>query len=320
MDTSYKKLVSIIIVTYFSEHEIRACLDAVLSPIDARLEIIVIDNVSKDATIDILKNEYANNSRVRLVFNSENTGFARGNNQGAELAEGKYLLILNPDTVASGASIIEMVEYFETHPEVGVLGPKIVDEYGVAQESYGEDLTPWNEFVGKIFYSKYAEKLPFVRHWKNKRLAKGVVRNVGWIGGACALIRKDLFLKIGGIDTTYFLSYADMIDLGKKIKLEGLKAVLYPKVQIVHAGSKSVVQDRTESLRASYIGTLHLFEKYYGEPTVFFAKTIYVTSSLLKAIIAFPISLIKKDPYRAIAIAHATNAGRIVTGTLGTIK
>ena len=320
MESSSSPVVSVIIITYFSEKEIRACLDAASTTSDDRVETIVIDNCSKDETINILKREYEEKGNVRLVFNEENIGFAKGVNQGAALARGKYVLILNPDTIAPISAILTMVSYMEQHPDVGILGPRITDEYGTAQESYGDDLTPWSEFLGKIVHSKYVERLPFVKKWKEAKLGTKKILTVGWIGGACALMPKELFLSIGGIDTRFFLSHGDMVDIGKKIKLRKLKAVLYPDISIIHTGSKSVAHNREESLRASYIGTLYVFQKYHGAGTVFLAKIVYVTSSLLKTIVAFPISLFKKEPYRSIAKAHFKNALRIVIGKLGTIS
>lgn len=320
MEPLSKKTVSVIIVTYFSEHEIRGCLDAVMEPSDRTIELIVIDNVSKDKTVEILRTEYSNRPNVRLVFNTENTGFAKGNNQGANLATGEYILILNPDTIAPAATIAKLADYLDAHPSVGVVGPRITDENGVVQESYGDELTPWNELVGKTMYSKYAEKIPFVRTWKKRMLESDHVAEVGWIGGACAMFRRELFMDVGGIDETFFLSHGDMPDLGKRINARGFKAVLYPHVSIVHTGSKSVAQDRDEALRTSYIGTLYLFKKYYGPGTVFLAKCVYVFASLVKGLLALPISLFKRDPYRAIAWSHFNNAWRIITGTLGTIS
>jgi GT2 family glycosyltransferase len=320
MESYHKKIVSIIVVTYFSEHEIEACLDAVSVPEHNDVEIIVIDNDSKDGTVALLKAKYSNRSNIRLVFNVDNVGFAKGNNQAVAMAEGKYVLILNPDTIAPVSGILEMVDYMEKNPHVGIVGPRIVDEHGLIQESFGQDLTPWNELTGKIMQSKYAEVIPGIKKWKRNLLDRDAIIKVGWIGGACALIRKNLYESIGGINPIFFLSHGDMIDVGKQIRSKGFDAVLYPRVEIVHTGSKSVASNRDESLRNSYIGTLYYFKKYYGPGTVLTAKAVYVFLSLVKSFIAFPVSLFKKDPYRNIAKAHFNNAMRILTGTLGKIE
>jgi GT2 family glycosyltransferase len=314
-----QKRLSIIIVTYFSEKEIGECLAAVEQFDKNSVEVIIIDNASKDGTIAFLKKHCENNPMYRLYFNDKNVGSAVGITQGFDLAKADIALSINPDTTLSVPGMLTMLDYFEKHPEIGIIGPKITDEHGVAQETYGRDLTPWNELVGKTLESKYLEIFPWITKRKQERLKITEPTEVGWIGGACFMARKSEFLKVGGIHPQYFMSYADMIDLAKKMKNNGFKTVLYAPTSVVHAGGKSSVRDRDAVLRASYIGTLFYFKTYYGWATVLAAKIIYVVTSSIKVLIAFPISLFKKYPYRDIAKAHAKNVFRILTGTLGKI-
>lgn len=309
-------LLSVIVITYNSREEIKACLDAVLTPPNDSIELVVIDNNSPDDTASLLRSVYSSHSQVRLFYNTENTGFARACNQGVGLAMGKYILLLNPDTVAPAHDLLRMVSYMEENPDVGVLGPRIIDEHGVVQESYGYDLTPLQELIGKTLYSKHAEMIPGIRSWKKSQLTRNTVSEVGWIGGACMLMRRELYQEIGGIDPYFFFSHGDMIDLGKRVKDIGYKIVLYPQSEIVHTGSKSVPSNRDEALRSAYLGTLYYFKKYYGKGTVLLVEAIYVISSFFKAFIAFPLSLVQKNPYRGIARAHGLNAWRIITGSL----
>lgn len=317
------KILSIIVVTYNSINEIGECLDALVKSgpgiYDDKFEVIVIDNASSEGTFAYLEKNYSNNNLIKLVYNNENTGFALACNQGVNLAQGKYIMLLNPDTVAGIESIFELVNYIETVPNIGVIGPRIVDEFGIAQESYGNQLTIKDEFVGKVLYSRYLEIFPFIKKWKHKKLTSNEITEVGWIGGACMLTRKDLYLRTGGIDKEFFLCHADMIDFAKKVKNLNYKVVLNPLVKIVHKGSKSVVNNHDQVLRVAYAGTLYFFRKYYSPATVFVVKCLYVTMSLFKAFFAFPISIFKHDPYRDIARAHFKNALRIITGTLGRV-
>lgn len=315
-----KKRLSIVIVTYNSAKEIGDCLKALEGFDSETVEIIVVDNASQDTTVEFLRQHYAHNPQYRLVFNDINSGFSGGANQCVALANSEVILSINPDTTVSVSSVMSMLDYFEHHPEIGIIGPKITDEYGVPQESYGKDLTPWNELMGKIFQSKYMEIIPWVKKWKREKLDTEKITEVGWIGGACFMMRKEVYQKTGGINQQFFLSHADLIDLSKKVKNLGLKNVLYAPVSVIHTGGKSSVGDKEGALRTSYIGTLFYFETYYGPWTIFFAKGVYVTTSLIKSIIAFPISLFQKNPYRDIANAHFKNAIRILTGTLGRIQ
>lgn len=305
-----------LILTYCSEKEIKACVDAVLLGAPDSVEVIILDNVSPDGTWELINQLYAQHPLVRLVNNTENVGFARGINQLAALAHGEHLLILNPDTVAPYESYAALSRYLDETTEVGVVGPRITDEHGMVQESYGYDLTPYNELVGKVMRSKYAEKIPLVK-WMNKRsLERNEIQQVGWIGGACLMVRKSLFDELGGLDTHFFLSHGDMVDFGMRVKKAGHTIVLYPLVSIIHTGSKSVAHDRDRALYEAYDGTLYFFKKHYQGHIVFLVKCVYVITSFAKALVAGIVSLIKKNPYRAIAHAHGKNAWLILVGKL----
>ncbi|HWC57355.1 MAG TPA: glycosyltransferase family 2 protein [Candidatus Paceibacterota bacterium] len=315
-----KKRLSIVIVTYNSEREIGDCLKALDGFDRESIEMLIIDNASKDSTPEFLQKNYSNNPQYRLIFNSVNTGFAEGANQGFREAHSNIVLSINPDTIASVPAVMRMLEFFEKHPDIGILGPKITDANGTAQESYGEELTPWQEVIGKIMYSKYTERVPWVKKWKRKKLNVDTTHEVGWIGGACFMMRRAVYIKTGGIDQQFFLSHGDLIDLSKRVSDLGLKNILFAGSSIVHHGGGSSAGDRDAALRTSYIGTLYYFEKYYGQGTVILAKAVYVLSSSLKAATAFLVSVFRRDPYRAITAAHFKNVMRILTGTLGKIQ
>jgi GT2 family glycosyltransferase len=312
----YKKI-SILILTYFSEKEIRACLDAVLKDAPDSVEVIVLDNHSQDATVSILEEHCSAHPLVQLYFNEENIGFARGVNQLAAHATGEYLFILNPDTIATEATYLELARYVDEHESVGVIGPRVVDEYGTIQESWGTALSPYSELIGKLFRSKYLEQIPFVKRFNERQLKRAGVVDVGWIGGAALMIRRRVWEKIGGLDTHFFLSHGDMVDLCMRVKALGYKIQLHSGVSIVHTGSKSVAHDRDRALYEAYDGTLYFFKKHYSRSTVLLVKAVYVGSSFLKALVAGIISIVVAEPYRAIARAHAKNAWKIVNGTLG---
>lgn len=311
-----QKKISVLILTYCSEKEIQACVDAVLLGATDDVEVILLDNVSPDGTWNLINQLYGTHPLVRLVKNSENVGFARGINQLAAMATGEHLLILNPDTVAPYKAYAELSQYLDETVEVGVVGPRITDEYGMIQESYGYDLTPYNELVGKVIRSKYAEKIPVIKWVNKKSLERGTVQEVGWIGGACIMVRKSLFDELGGLDTHFFLSHGDMVDFGMRVKRAGHKIILYPLVSIIHTGSKSVAHDRDRALYEAYDGTLYFFKKHYESHVVFLVKCVYVVTSFAKALVAGIISLVKRNPYRAIAHAHGKNAWLIMVGKL----
>jgi GT2 family glycosyltransferase len=301
------KLLSIIILTYNSENDIKDCIDSLLKNFDSeKAEIIVWDNNSKDRTREILSN-YEALPFVKIIFSDENLGFAIGNNEASKYAVGKYILLLNADTISDFKIYEELIEFMEKNDNVGVIGPKCVDEIGVTQESFGYEFSILKEIFGKIFMSLYLEKIPLIKLIKNKLLHKTKPTEVDWIGGACALIRKDLWDKIGGLDPNYFFSYGDMIDFCYQVRKLGYKCIYYPLVQIIHKGSKAVTRDlqtRIMGLKKGYLGCLYFLHKYKrGILYIYLTKITYILISFIKGIIALSLTPIKKE-FKDIAFSH----------------
>ncbi|GIW65024.1 MAG: hypothetical protein KatS3mg093_003 [Candidatus Parcubacteria bacterium] len=171
--------------------------------IKKKQKIIIWDNNSQDRTRKILE-EYKKNDFIKIILNDKNIGFAEGNNQASKYARGKYILLLNADTVSDFKVYEELINYLEENNDVGIIGPKCVDELGVVQESYGDEPSLLKEIRGKILMSLYLEKISFIRKFKERLLNKEKPIEAGWIGGACALIRKELWDKIGGLNPAYF--------------------------------------------------------------------------------------------------------------------
>jgi len=125
--------ISIVIVTWNSGKWIKRCLDSILATSgDLKIEIILVDNFSKDKTLEILK---AYSSQIKLIQNSSNLGYAKGCNQGLKIAQGNYVLLLNPDTEIKENSLKKMVDFMEKTPEAGAVGPQLVDFEGQIQPS-----------------------------------------------------------------------------------------------------------------------------------------------------------------------------------------
>jgi GT2 family glycosyltransferase len=301
------KDLSIIILTYNSENDIKDCLDSLLRNFNSeKAEIIIWDNNSKDKTRDILKN-YESFPFIKIIYHDKNIGFALGNNEASKYANGKYILLLNSDTISDFKVYEELIEYMESNKNIGVIGPKCIDELGVTQESFGYEFSISKEIFGKIFMSLYLEKIPFVKSIKNKILYKNKPTEVDWVSGACALIRKDLWDKIGGLDPNFFFSYADMIDFCYQVRKLGYKCIYYPLVSIIHKGSRIVTRDlktRIMGLKKGYLGCLYFLQKHKKSLFyIYLTKFIYILISLFKGISAlFLIPFNKK--FKDVSFSH----------------
>lgn len=197
------------------------------------IEIVFVDNASTDPlSLNFLRKAHKE-ERIKLIESPANVGFAAGNNLGVENATGEYVLILNPDTTVREDSIAKMVEYMESHPEVGILGPKLEYSDGTIQDSCRRDM----KFYDLILKRTPLGKLPlFKKRVENYTMGdfdKNKTQEVELITGACMLIKRDFYDEIGGFDDRYFLFMEDF-DLCKEVRKAGKKVVYFPEAIINH--------------------------------------------------------------------------------------
>ena len=229
-----EKSVSTVTVNYNHKHFPKLCVEAVeASQADFLIQIIFVDNASSDPiSVNFLK-QAATESRINLVESKMNVGFAGGNNLGAKVATGKYILILNPDTAVTKDAIAKMVDYMETHPEVGVLGPKLVYSDGQIQESCRRDMN----FLDLIVKRTFLKSLPYFKEREAKFLMKDFNHNqtqeVDLLTGACMMLPRQFYEEIGGFVDRYFLFMEDF-DLCKETRQHGKKVVYYPEAIVDH--------------------------------------------------------------------------------------
>lgn len=203
-----------------------------------RLETIVVDNASADGAADMVDREFPD---VRLVRNAENRGFSRANNQAAACAQGRHLFFLNNDTRLPPGALSRLVNYLETHPEVGIVGPRLRDGEGQVQISYRPKPTlgallhrtclfRWTGLLRKS-YQRYRR-----RHFDAER-----VQPVEVLMGAAMLVRRDRFRQLGGWDEDFHFGGEDL-ELCYRVNRQA-PVVYYPEVEITHFGRASTRQN-----------------------------------------------------------------------------
>lgn len=239
--------ISIIIVTFNSESTIKSCLESILEN-SADCQIIVFDNASSDKTISVV--EKFNN--VILLKSGINLGFSKANNLAAKKTKGKYLIFLNPDTkIKIKGSLNKLVNTLKQNSEYGLIGPKLVYQNGEIQKSVRKLPTIWGAIKEYIFGIKgeYDFYLPN---------CQGLCE-VDSITGACMVIKKEVFEKVGGWNQKYFLYFED-IQFCSDVRNLGLKIGYMSDIVIEHRmGASGINQNTTElSLQSSriYFGSL----------------------------------------------------------------
>jgi GT2 family glycosyltransferase len=218
---------SVILVSYNALPYLEACLRSLTSSLAAvEHEIIVVDNASEDGSAAVVERTFP---QVHLIRNRENLGYPRANNQGIAAAGGEYVLLLNPDTEVLPGALDHLMAELHARSRAGAAAPILRLPSGRIQVSFGWSVNFLSEFAKKLILNRYLSR------WAETHKA---ARKVGWLGGACILIRREVLELVGGFDETFFLYFED-IDLCYRIRDMGFDLYLVPKVEIRHVGGAS---------------------------------------------------------------------------------
>ena len=218
---------SIIILTWNSKLLLQRCLESIhRNTKSTAYEIIVIDNASQDDTVQMVRVAYPN---IILVQNDKNIGLP-ARNQGLFLARGDCLLLLDVDTIVLENALDTLVDYLKSHPNVGLVAAKLTDTEGNIQYTCRKFPTSISKFLRRIPF-RWAQRLlaeEELRDWDHTS-----VRMVDYVIGACQMIRREAFLKVGFIDRHIFYGPED-IDYCLRIWQAGYKVVFNPGAIIIH--------------------------------------------------------------------------------------
>ncbi|MEX2590660.1 MAG: glycosyltransferase [Chitinophagales bacterium] len=265
---------SVVIVNYNVKYFIEQALYSVERAIEGMdAEVIVVDNASGDGSTDLIKARFPG---VRLICNDKNTGFAVANNQAIALAKGKYVLLLNPDTVLPENALKKCCEYMEQHSDVGALGVKMLDGQGqFLPESKRALPTPLVSFY-KIF--GLAELFPHSKRFARYHLGyldKDENHEVDVLAGAFMFIRKAALDKSGLFDEAFFM-YGEDIDLSYRIQQSGFKLMYLSEVEILHYKGESTKRGSLNYVRIFYNAMIIFAEKHFsGKRAQLYSRMIH---------------------------------------------
>lgn len=222
---------SIIIVIYNTKELLDLCLRELFKiKTYEEFEIIFVDNNSKDGTREYLEKLQRSKSFIKVIFNKENFGFAKAVNQGIKISQGNRVLLLNSDAFISQGQIKELLEVLKSDSKIAIVAPQLLNIDGSIQPSFGN----FPSIVTMIFYLSRLDKiLPWGMVIYPKESAKPQLKKPDWISGACLLIKKEVFDKIGLFDKHYFMGIED-IDFCYRVRLSGYVVVYFPAVTVTH--------------------------------------------------------------------------------------
>lgn len=253
-------------VKYFLEQAIRACLLA-CKEIDA--EIIVVDNQSQDGSVEHMQQKFGNGTPetpLHIIANTINTGFSKANNQGIALAKGKYILLLNPDTVVAEDTFRKCIAYMDAHPNCGGLGVRMLDGTGnFLPESKRAFPSPEVAFYKAFGLANAFPRSRVFGKYHLGYLDEKNTHEVEVLAGAFMMIRAEVLQKIGLLDETYFM-YGEDIDLSYRIVQAGYTNVYFADAPILHYKGESTKKASFNYVRMFYTAMKIFVDKYFSGP------------------------------------------------------
>ena len=236
IDQASEVTLSIIIVNWNTRDITRNCLQSIREEVaNISYEVIVVDNASSDASIEMIRAEFP---EVRLIVNEDNVGFGRANNQGMRVARGRYFLLLNSDTLVIDDSVQRLVSFVEGDARIGIAGCKLLFEDRTLQGSCSrfpsikisllEDL-----MLYKFLSRRQQGELLLNGYWKHDH-----TRDVDAVWGAAMLVRREVFNQSGGFDETIFM-YGEDLELCMRVHDLGWRITFAHDCRIVHLNHKS---------------------------------------------------------------------------------
>ena len=252
--------VSVVIVNWNTAKLLQDCIESIIDQTQPdTYEIIVVDNGSTDGSAEMIKRCFP---EVVLTENTVNVGFAKANNQGFARCRGRYILLLNSDTIILDRAIQKTIQYAESDSQIGVVGCKLLYRDGSFQNSCFRFPGIPGTIINAIGLSRILPSLNWDRYGKADRYWKKPVP-VDCVMGSFLLIRRDLLERIGHLDEVFFM-YAEETDLCCRVRRQGKKVMYYPGASIIHysRGSQKSWEDHVWACHAITRGTLRFMTKW----------------------------------------------------------
>lgn len=252
---------SVIIVNYNVRYFLEQALTAVEKAAKGlEVEVFVVDNASKDDSVQMVKDKFP---EVKLIENKENPGFSIANNQAIAKATGKYILLLNPDTVVAEDSFLLCIDFLEKHPETGGLGVKMVDGSGnFLPESKRGFPSPWVAFCKSTGLSALFKKSKLFNGYHLGYLSPEENHPVDVLSGAFIMMPKEALEKAGYLDETFFM-YGEDIDLSYRLKKAGYQNYYLADTTILHYKGESTKKGSLNYVKAFYQAMIIFARKHF---------------------------------------------------------
>ncbi|MBK7630766.1 MAG: glycosyltransferase [Ignavibacteriales bacterium] len=249
---------SIIIVNYNVKEFLQNLIHSIeKASLNLKKEIIIVDNASDDGSVEFIKEKFPH---VKLIANQKNLGFGKANNIGLKHAGGKFILLINPDTLVAEDTFEKMIKFFENNLEAGLAGCKILNPDGTLQLACRRSFPgPWTSFTKVTGLSSLFPNNKIFARYNLTYLDENKTYEVDAISGSFMMMRKEVYEKVGGFDEQFFM-YGEDLDLCYRIQKAGFKVYYIHSTQIIHYKGESTKRSSLDETKVFY-NAMHLFVK-----------------------------------------------------------
>ncbi len=257
---------SIIILTWRGDEPLQACLESIpRAARNLKIEVIVVAN-GVEAPVPAYT--HACIGAYTVIHNASNRGVAAGRNQGLQAARGRYLLLLDADTCLTEGALSNLMDFAESHPPAGLLGPRLVDAHGELQLTCRRFPTLWTKMLRRMPAAWASDQLAeeMLSHWDHS-----TPREVDYVIGACQMIRRQAFEETGYLDERIFYGPED-VDYCLRMWQHGWRVMYVPQATVIHAEQRLTRRHLFSALTLYHaLGLIHYLKKHgylWHAPTV----------------------------------------------------
>lgn len=300
---------SLLIVSWNVAHLLRECLASLLalpsvsleedgSPrlAEGRIQVVVVDNASTDGTVEMLRRDFP---WVSVIASPTNLGFTAGNNLGLAYCQGRFILLLNPDTrflVLDGVDpLSEMLSYLRTHPIVGLVGPRLVYADGHLQPSRRRFPNLAMALMESTLLEEWFPHNRWACAYRMEDLPLGGPQKVDWVTGAAMLVRREAWQAVGAFDEAFFM-YSEELDWCRRFHQAGWEIAYLPQAVIMHYEGRS--SEQMIAARHIHFETSKIlyFGKYHGRLQAAFLRAFLLNTYIWRIIIEAVKYLLRHKP------------------------
>jgi GT2 family glycosyltransferase len=281
---------TVIIVNYNVKHFLFQCLKSVFAAIkNISAEVIVVDNCSTDGSVEMLKDF---SPSLTWIENRINRGFAVANNQGIQMAKGKYILLLNPDTVVAEDTFEKCIRFMEAHSDAGALGVHMIDGKGnFLPESKRGLPTPAVAFYKMFGLSYLFPKSKIFGKYHLGYLDERQTHRVEILSGAFMFIRREALEKAGWLDEAFFM-YGEDIDLSYRIEMAGYRNYYFSHTTIIHYKGESTKKGTLNYVKVFYAAMIIFARKHFAQSRAGIFSFLIHTAVVVRGLLSFLASFV----------------------------